>query len=234
MKKLFDILRQDGPELPNYHHVVAYETDDETVTVATALREINQRETLDDVDGNPIEAIRWESSCLQRKCGACAMRINGRPRMACDTRIVELEGQTVYLEPLGKFPVVADLIVDRRVLFDNLESLGVWLEEPSALKEKRGDIAYEASRCLECGCCLEVCPNFSTQGQFAGMAAMVPLTRLLADADVVERARLAKSYRDGVFAGCGKSLACRNICPAEIEIDKLMARSNAAALWRRW
>ena len=31
--------------------------------------------------------------------------------------------------------------------------------------------------------------------------------------------------------GCGKSFACRNICPARIDIERLMARSNAAFLW---
>ena len=28
---------------------------------------------------------------------------------------------------------------------------------------------YQSARCLMCGCCLEVCPNFSANGTFAGI-----------------------------------------------------------------
>ena len=66
-----------------------------------------------DIDGIPVGEIAWECSCLQKKCGACAMRINGVPRLACDTKIGDLKSKTVTLEPLKKFPVVRDLIVDR-------------------------------------------------------------------------------------------------------------------------
>jgi len=37
-----------------------------------------------------------------------------------------------------------------------------------------------------------------------------------------------------VYGGCAKSLACRKVCPAELDLDGLLSRSNAAAIWRRW
>ena len=42
-----------------------------------------------------------------------------------------------------------------------------------------------------------------------------------------------KLYNKYIFEGCGKSLACRNICPAGLDIDRLLARSNAVSLWKR-
>lgn len=233
--RLIDVERCDGPGSRSYHQVFAYETEDEGATVATVLRDLNERDPLADVDGVPADPIRWECSCLQRKCGACAMVINGVPRAACDVRLSELGGRRVTLAPLRKFPLVQDLVVDRQAVYRRLRETQVWLEREVRLPTgHRGSIAYEASRCLECGCCLEVCPNFSAEGPFGGMAAMVPLARLLAEASYDERGRLAESYRQAIYDGCGKSLACRKVCPAGLDIARLMSRSNAAAVWRRW
>ncbi|MBR3326367.1 MAG: hypothetical protein IKG22_03490 [Atopobiaceae bacterium] len=234
MRKQMRILRRRSTEQEPYWQTFLFETADEEATVATALRELNERETLLDVAGNVAEAIRWENSCLQKKCGACAMVINGMPKLACATRLAELKREVVSLEPLRKFPVVADLLVDRGVLMQNLKDAQAWLEHDAVLEDRRWSMAYEASRCLQCGLCLEACPNFCAEGPFGGMAAMVPMARLLSQAPGEQRAQLATSYRDVVFGGCGKSLACRAVCPAGIDIDGLLARSNAAALWHRW
>ena len=43
---------------------------------------------------------------------------------------------------------------------------------------------------------------------------------------------LRKKYQKHVYGGCGKSLACRNICPAGIDIERLLVNSNAVSLWR--
>ena len=59
---------------------------------------------------------------MVRKCGACAMLINERPRLACSTFLHTLKGSTITLEPLSKFPLVRDLIVDRSNLFENLKN----------------------------------------------------------------------------------------------------------------
>ena len=40
-------------------------------------------------------------------------------------------------------------------------------------------------------------------------------------------------HRQLYFEGCGKSLACQDICPAGIPVEELMSRSNAAAVWKR-
>lgn len=234
MRKQIRVLRRQAADQEPYWQTFLFQTNDDEATVATALRMINERETLLDAEGHEAEPIRWENSCLQKKCGACAMVINGVPRLACATRLADLRREVVDLEPLRKFPVVADLLVDRGALMERLKDVQAWLEQDAMLTDRRWPVAYEASRCLQCGLCLEVCPNFSVQGDFGGMAAMVPLARLLSEAPAGQRQQLAASYRSAVFGGCGKSLACRSVCPANIDIDGLLARSNAAALWRRW
>ncbi|MBR1866366.1 MAG: 4Fe-4S dicluster domain-containing protein [Lachnospiraceae bacterium] len=229
----FDILRMDGQERKPYRQSILCEMEDADASVATALRKINTDVETRDIHGNPVPAIRWECSCLQKRCGACAMRINGKPRLACDAKLKEFANKTITLEPLKKFPVVADLVVDRSILYENLKLIGAWLEERAELESEDQEMAYEGSRCLQCGCCLEVCPNFYAGGDFMGMAAFVPTARLMSELSATQRQKIFEAYRSHIYEGCGKSLACRNICPAGIEIEKLMIRSNAMAIWKR-
>ncbi|MBO5574334.1 MAG: succinate dehydrogenase [Clostridium sp.] len=227
-----DVLRRGPKDTESRWQTFDYEPRNEAETVATALRRLNAREDLRDSAGNPARPIRWEHSCLQKKCGACAMVINGRPGLACDARLMDYGGN-LRLEPLRKFPVVEDLMVDRSILQENLRQMKIWLEERPVMDERSTEDAYDAARCLQCGCCLEVCPNCIPGETFAGMAGALPAARILAELPEEERKELAAAYRSRIYEGCGKSLACRNICPAGIDIDRLLASSNAAAVWRR-
>ena len=56
-------------------------------------------------------AVRW--NCKAGKCGSCSMEINGRPRLACMTRMSLFEpGETITITPLRTFPVIRDLVTD--------------------------------------------------------------------------------------------------------------------------
>ena len=90
-----------------------------------------------------------------------------------------LKGSTIILEPLSKFPLVRDLIVDRSNLFENLKKLNLWLESEAYMSSWTHEPRYQSARCLMCGCCLEVCPNFSANGTFAGAVAAVNAFRIL-------------------------------------------------------
>jgi len=218
-----EILRRKSPEEIPVWKCYDYQTPDDHANIASALNDLNQ---------NLENPVRWECSCLQKKCGACAMIINQKPRLACDTPLKEfVKAGTVRIEPLRKFPVIADLIVDRTILFENLKTMKLWFEEEA--KTNGSQIAYEASRCLQCGCCLEICPNFYAGGDFAGMSAMTLTARLLTALPDSQKKEIFKAYRNYIYEGCGKSLACRNVCPAGIRIDQLLVNSNAVAVWKR-
>ena len=233
MQIRLDILRRKSAADTPYLQSVSYLFEDINETVATALTKIN-RGGYKDTDGKAVTAVSWECSCLQKKCGACAMVIGGVPRLACDTKLSLFQkAGCVKIEPLRKFPVVSDLTVDRSVMFKNLRDIRLWLDEELLPDEKSVDIAYDASRCLQCGSCLEVCPNFYAGGKFYGMAAGIPASKLLAQLDKGKRKALAKQYSKHFYSGCGKSLSCKDICPAGIETDALMVNSNALAVFKR-
>ena len=234
MKKILQILRKTEADSKPYWERYVFQTGHEEATVATALASLGEKDLIEPgpVSSGSYRPLVWDHSCLQKKCGACAMVINHRPRLACDTRLADCPGETVVIEPLKKFPVVEDLLVDRTCMMDRLRELSVWLEGEA--RKGGDDMAFEASKCLQCGLCLEVCPNFHCDGDFGGMAAMAPLSRLIAKLPQKQQKSVTGNYKHGVYEGCGKSLACREICPAAIDIEKLLVRSNAAAVWRRW
>ena len=60
-------------------------------------------------------AVRY--SCRQASCGSCGMRINGYPRLACYTKISELDSNVVTVEPMYNFPILRDLAVDMTQMF---------------------------------------------------------------------------------------------------------------------
>lgn len=236
MNVSFDILRMDREKRIPYHQMIPFETEDERETVATALTMINAAPDVLDSTGNPVAPIVWECSCLQKKCGACAMRINGKPALACDAKLRDLtdrKSSVITLEPLRKFPVIADLMVDRSIMYENLKQIGVWLRDVANLTQDKYELAYEGSRCLQCGCCLEICPNFYAGGTFAGTAGFVPTVRLISELSGKERREVKRAYRKYIYNGCGKSLACRDICPAGIDVENLLVNSNAIAVWKR-
>ena len=231
MNFVIRVKRAAGPAAPAVWQEFAYEGH-ESDSVAAALRELNARTPLTDLEGREAPPVRWECGCACGKCGACAMRVNGLPTLACKAFLGPL-GQTVTLEPLSKFPLVADLVVDRGVIFEQLKKIHLWLSGAAVTREKTHELRFQSSRCLMCGCCLEICPNFRAGG-FAGALAAVGAYRMFnQESDEAHRAEAAKRYVASYYSGCGTSLACRAICPAGIPVDELISRSNAAAVWRR-
>ena len=232
MKITVRIKRQNSFEAEAFYQTILCDCDAGT-NIATLLREINAEEILD-IDGDPVGEIAWECSCLQKKCGACAMRINGTPALACDTKLSNCKRGKLSLEPLRKFPTVRDLIVDRSLMMDNLRSIHNWLEQTAHHSKKAAELSYDASRCLQCGCCLEVCPNFMPDGDFYGAAAFVPASRILAQLEKSNPQDLTALYQKNIYGGCGKSLSCHNICPAGIDVEQKLSNANAVAVWKRF
>ena len=233
MKYTISVLRRERDAKTSAWQDFSYDSLTESDTVATALTHLNACQTLRDVNGAAARAIEWECSCLQKKCGACAMVINGRPRLACDAKLAELGGAQIRVEPLRKFPVVCDLVVDRSILFENLKTLKLWLQADADLADRDQSLAYEASECIQCGCCLEICPNFYVGGTFFGMATVPITTRLLTEMPTDVCRELVKSYARHTFEGCGKSLSCLDVCPKKIDTENLMVNANALAVWKR-
>jgi succinate dehydrogenase / fumarate reductase iron-sulfur subunit len=163
------VLRQDvaGGESYWERFEVSYEPN---MNVISVLQKIAAQARSQ--DGRKVAPVAWDCNCLEEVCGSCTMLINGRTRMACSALVDRLQaenGDEIELRPMSKFPVVRDLVVDRRRVFRGLEKVKAWVPVegsydlgpgPRISPEEQED-AYPLSECMSCGCCLEACPQYT-------------------------------------------------------------------------
>lgn len=245
------ISRRNNPDSPIYEETFEH-NGNRNITVTDFLTELNNREEIICSDGKVTSPVAWECSCMEQKCGACAMLINGRPALACSIFLNDAADKagTIHLAPLSKFPVVRDLKVDRKAIFDMLTEMKVCPNDrnpvsdgndhhqlssgtPAPDKEELKP-AYKSSKCLMCGCCLEICPNYICGSSFGGAVALTQSYKSLnQNSTDTHYKEIKRKYLKHFFNGCGVSLSCQDICPAEIPIDELQSRSNARAVWGR-
>jgi succinate dehydrogenase / fumarate reductase iron-sulfur subunit len=129
------------------------------------------------------------------------------------------------LEPLSKFPVVADLIVDRSIIYENLISAKAYLDSAVKNDARQHKQQYSVAKCLKCGLCLEVCPNYRPGADFFG-AVLANESYLIASQSADKKPQIVKSYKEHFGAGCSKALSCQSVCPAGIETITSILRMN--------
>lgn len=218
------ILRQQSPETPPYWESFVYDGPEEN-SVSGVLDHINYHDDVVNDKGERTARIAWDCSCLQGICGACAMVINGMPALACDTFLRDLKEKELTIRPISKFPVIHDLIVDRSVIQKNLFQTDMFIGE--YLPEKKSSHAqqYAAAKCLKCGLCLEVCPNYTNGKNFFG--AVFANDCFLVSVRNRERAKsIGKAYSEHFGSACSKSLSCMDVCPMKIPTIASIAKMN--------
>lgn len=225
------ILRQLAPDALAYWESFEVNAPGD-MSIAALLDHISYHDNAIDENGNPMTCIGWECSCLQGVCGSCAMVVNGHPVLACETFIRDLEGDTIEIRPLKKFPVVHDLIVDRAVIQDNLKRANVCIgsyesndKGSRAKRERSMRHQYEIAKCLKCGLCLEVCPNYTNGDNFFG-ALFANDCYLVAMRNKSKTSQIKEIYGEHFGRDCSKALSCMDVCPAGISTIASIARLN--------
>lgn len=208
------VKRQDDANSAPYWQSFSLETG-KNETVAQVLEKLNYTDDLFDICGNHARRIRWECSCMQKVCGACAMVINGVPALACNTFLRDLKGEELVLEPLSKFPTISDLIVDRSIIMDNLKKAEMYVGEFGKADPKHYEDLYQIAKCLKCGLCLEVCPNYVKGENFFG-ALFANDSYFMFENSADRKTEIKKSFGEHFAKGCSKSLSCSDICPMNL------------------
>jgi succinate dehydrogenase / fumarate reductase iron-sulfur subunit len=211
----------------------------ENLNVISVLMEIRKNPRT--VEGKDVEPPAWEAACLEEVCGSCTMNINGGIRQACTALIEEVcEIQDgVYdltLEPMKKFPLLRDLMVDRGRMFNNLKQVKGWVPIDGSfdlgMAQPQDDgirqIRYALSRCMTCGCCVEACPNVNDQSAFVGPAALgqALLFNLHPVGKSLEKDRLDFLTSEEGITGCGNAQNCVKVCPKGVPLTRAIAQLN--------
>ena len=218
------VLRQQSPSSEPRWETFDYDGPEEN-SVAGVLDWLNYHDDMVNAAGEKTARIGWECSCLQGVCGACAMVINGTPALACETFLKDLKGKELTIRPLRKFPVVHDLVVDRSVIQENLCRTDMYIGEYRPDADADHAHQYAAAKCLKCGLCLEVCPNYTDGKTFFG-AAFANDCYLVAARNREKAKEIGKAYGEHFGSACSKSLSCMDVCPMKIPTIASMAKLN--------
>ena len=228
----FIIERQDSPNSAPYteEFVLPYKP---AMNVVSSLMEIQKNPVTK--DGKKTTPVVWECNCLEKVCGACMMVINGKAQQACAALIDHLE-QPIRLAPARTFPVIRDLYIDRAVMFESLKKVQAWVDVDGSWETKpaprqnpkTAETAYEISRCMTCGFCMEACPNVNSGSDFIGPApsAQAHLFNLHPIGEYSKEERLGALMQKGGIGSCGNSQNCVQACPKDIKLTDYLAQLN--------
>ena len=242
------IQRQDAPEKRETRRWEEFRVPYlPQMNVISALQQIQKDPRT--TSGQLVAPVVWEAVCLEEVCGSCTMVINGRVRQACSTLIDKVApgGEAITIQPMSKFPLVRDLLVDRSRMFNDLKRVHAWVEldgthelgpGPRESQEAQQE-RYPLSRCMTCGCCLEACPQYNDSSDFIGAAAInqVRLFNLHPSGKMQKNVRLESLMTEGGIADCGKAQNCVEVCPKEIPlVDSIasVARDTTKRLLFGW
>lgn len=203
------------------------------LNVISCLQEIQKNPKT--FDGRKTTPVVWEQSCLEEICGSCSMVINGRVRQACSSLIDQL-GSHVTLEPMAKFPVVRDLVVNRKAIFEAFKRVKAWVpvSDPGAtgpgskITPELAEMRYHLSKCMSCGCCMDACPQVNEHSDFIGPAA-INQARLFNTHPIgveLKTQRLLTLMQKGGIEDCGNAQNCVKACPKGIPLVTSIIETN--------
>tara|TARA_Y100000758_G_scaffold219754_1_gene158280 strand:+ start:451 stop:1197 length:747 start_codon:yes stop_codon:yes gene_type:complete len=214
-KRNFKIYRGDDErgELVNYKCKVT-----EGMVVLDAIHKIQSNQAND-------LACRW--NCKAGKCGSCSVEINGKPKLACMTRMNEFEEeQTVVITPLKAFPVIKDIVSDVSWNYKQNEKIIPFSpskkdkEKDFVMMQKDIDRVQHFRKCIECYLCQNVCHvirDNDTKENFVGPRFMARLASL--EMHPYDRAdRIPDIKNDHGSGMCNITKCCTEVCPEEIQI----------------
>ncbi len=185
-------------------------------------------------------------SCRAAICGSCAVRINGRTALACNTRISDAatkagEDEPIVVEPMNNMPVLKDLIVDMdAVHWKKIQRVVPWLLPEGDPPEREYIVPAESMiditqsmACIQCGACVGACLSLEVDPDFIGPAALAKAYRFVGDPrDGQHEERLRDLAEDphGIY-DCTHCFACIEVCPKDVDpmsqIMRLRRRATA-------
>src|SRR5512135_2626462 len=190
----------------------------------------------DEMDGS----LTFRRSCAHGICGSCAMKINGKNRLACQTLSKEMP-ETISFEPLPALPVIKDLVVDMDPFFEKKQEIMPFLinKEPPPERER---LQYpvdqhkilQAITCIMCGCCTSSCPVYWADKEYLGPAAILKAARFILDTrDRAADERLKALCRNHGIWRCHSIYNCVEVCPKGIDITGHISRMKRLAIRKK-
>ena len=172
-------------------------------------------------------SLGFRTSCRAGVCGSCAMHINGRYRLACETQISLLGTTTITIRPLSHLPIIKDLVVDMNPFYEKYEKIKPYLmpgknAEPADMERLQSRSDREKLDniidCILCGACYASCPMTAADPEYLGPAALMKANRFVVDSrdDNVEERLSIVGDEHGIFR-CHTAFNCTEVCPKHLD-----------------
>ena len=189
-----------------------------------------------------IDPVSFDHDCREGICGACSLYIDGRAHgpddhvTTCQLFMRHFkDGATITVEPWrsSAFPVIKDLVVDRRAYDKILQAGGFITVRTGSAQDANNilishDVAEEsmdAASCIGCGACVATCKNGSAMLFVAArVSSLALLPQGRPEASRRAKAMVAKMDELG-FGSCTNTRACEMECPKGISVSHI-ARLN--------
>jgi succinate dehydrogenase / fumarate reductase iron-sulfur subunit len=172
-------------------------------------------------------AVRW--NCKAGKCGSCSMEINGKPRLACMTRMSSFEeGEEITITPLRAFPVIKDLVTD--VSYNYKKAMEVPAFEPPVgmkpgeprMEQVDVERSQEFRKCIECFLCQNTChvirDHEENKKAFSGPRFFIRIAELDMHPLDILRNRKRTAQEEHGLGYCNITKCCTEVCPEHIKI----------------
>lgn len=224
----FNPEKDNKPFFQEYTVPVTRET-----TILDALHEIKTHQ-----DGS----LTYRRSCRHAICGSCAMNVNGKNMLVCNTPLSKHLGKKgiVTIRPLPYLPVIKDLVVDRTKFWEQYLRVKPWLISPDNIPEKEYRVSSEevaalndAEKCIMCGACYSACTVVGTSDNYIGPHALLKsFLRVMdpRDAGVGERLQEVGTH-EGVYR-CHTIFNCIDACPKGLDPTKAIETLRSLAAKR--
>jgi len=186
-------------------------------------------------------SLAFRASCREGICGSCAMHINGKYRLACETQVAELDSGTVRIQPLGHLAVLRDLVVDMEPFFEKYKYIKPFLMPGSPPPEReRPQTADEQAKvmpsidCILCSCCYSSCTVTGTDPEYLGPAALLWADRFIRDSrDSADDERLDLIDQVHGVWRCHTIFSCQEVCPKDLDPTGAIADLKRKAIRRK-
>jgi succinate dehydrogenase / fumarate reductase iron-sulfur subunit len=184
---------------------------------------------LHEIKANHDSTLALRYSCRMGVCGSCAMLINGKPSLACNTQILDLSHKMILVAPLPNFNIIKDLVPDLMPMLEKHISLSPFIIREDEKEMQNPSSEYYQSPeelvrylqfayCIKCGACMAACPTLATDDFYLGPMPLAQSQRYNADTrdGGFGKRKVSSGDSHGAFR-CHYGGECSNVCPKGVD-----------------